>query len=473
MLTFQRVHIQSVHDNELSSPYEIRLSEKLFKLFGIDFHQSVEIYCGISTVVCECMPLETNGGEYLLQCSISLLNTLHLPLSGINIHLSYNKKLHQFYLGPIISVLTTESGKEGREKFGPITKFCEEMATYAKKKHIFFYVLPINKWSSAEPKGYIYENDEWLEHTVPIAEVMYNRIGSRKIENSALVQAIFSELINLNIAIFNDHFLDKWEVYQTLLKYEEMQPHLPITSRFDDENSLAFMLTNHSLLFIKPENGSQGKGIYQLELDDNHFKLRSSSFNGKHERFFHSLKGVYNTLKKRIHKRPYIVQQAIPLKRLNGRSLDFRILCCRTFSGEWRVISAVARVSAEEKFVANIAQGGELHSIDKALDFLFTNNQKKQLKAFLYELSIESVQILSNEIDGDYGEFGVDIGLDEEGFPWIIEINTKPSKNYLPEFNEPTIRPSAKTIIQYGYYLSNFPNRRLMSSKEMQQDKDD
>ncbi|WP_096201497.1 YheC/YheD family endospore coat-associated protein [Bacillus sp. FJAT-45350] len=462
MISFQRVSIQSIDDSLLTHQHEIRLSEKLFKTWKLNLHQVIPVVCGNKKVDVECMPLDQND-ELILQCSSSLLQELNLPEKLLSLHLSYHKELLQFQLGPIISVLTLVNQNRTDEPFGTVSKFCEELADYAKMHHLFFYVFSIQQWDNEKPKGYIFEDGQWDEVNVPIPDVIYNRIGSRKVEQSTNMAQLLTECSILNIPYFNEKFLSKWDVYSTLHNYIEIKPHLPTTELYTDEQSLKTMLDAYSLLFLKPDNGSQGKGIYQIgydEKEDQYF-IRYSTLSGKQERIFQSTKVLHSLLSKRIGKRSYLLQEAIPLKKWKDRPLDFRILCCRTLKGEWNVISAVARVSAEEKFVANLAQGGEIVPVDEVLLEWFPTEESKQLKSLLYEIALESSRLLNEESTGEYGEFGVDIGIDEEGFPWIIELNTKPSKNDWTVQEKKKIRPSAKTVIQFAFFLSKFPYTHL------------
>ena len=68
------------------------------------------------------------------------------------------------------------------------------------------------------------------------------------------------------------------------------------------------------------------------------------------------------------------------------------------------------------------------------------------------ELAVEIASLISRNSEGLTGELGIDIGIDTEGNPWLIEVNSKPSKNF--EEQEIKIRPSAKAIILYCFKLA-------------------
>ena len=82
-----------------------------------------------------------------------------------------------------------------------------------------------------------------------------------------------------------------------------------------------------------------------------------------------------------------------------------------------------------------------------ALTTCFNQETSLQLLSVMRDLSIEAADIVSRNTNGVTGELGIDIGVDDTGRPWIIEVNSKPSKNFEDTLTK--IRPSAKAIIQF------------------------
>ncbi|GAA3330118.1 hypothetical protein GCM10020331_081370 [Ectobacillus funiculus] len=68
----------------------------------------------------------------------------------------------------------------------------------------------------------------------------------------------------------------------------------------------------------------------------------------------------------------------------------FRILCHKTEQNQWKLTSAVARVSSPNEFVSNIAMGGEIYKFDEVLQFAFSQKQVRHLKKLLSELALEN-----------------------------------------------------------------------------------
>jgi D-alanine-D-alanine ligase-like ATP-grasp enzyme len=55
-----------------------------------------------------------------------------------------------------------------------------------------------------------------------------------------------------------------------------------------------------------------------------------------------------------------------------------------------------------------------------------------------------------------YGELGLDIGLDETGHPWLIEVNSKPRKSTQTNFSPKIVRNSFKRPLEYAIFLAGF-----------------
>jgi glutathione synthase/RimK-type ligase-like ATP-grasp enzyme len=140
--------------------------------------------------------------------------------------------------------------------------------------------------------------------------------------------------------------------------------------------------------------------------------------------------------------------------------MDYRVLCHKNHQNKWDVTSVVARISAENEFVSNIARGGEIMSPLNALKENMSVSDAKRVIAQMKDLAIETALIIERKTSGITGELGIDIGIDQDGKPWIIEVNSKPSKNF--EDGQMKIRPSAKAIIQFCTNLA------LYSTSEME-----
>ncbi|MCD8502688.1 MAG: YheC/YheD family protein [Bacillaceae bacterium] len=250
-----------------------------------------------------------------------------------------------------------------------------------------------------------------------------------------------NELKDKEIPYFNHRFLNKMEIHELMLNDESLRASIPDTIKLEDYDSFIAKLNEHQTIYVKPVNGSKGRGILRIEKEVDGFVVYYSSFSTSETTTFRSSYVLYKRLMERIKHLPYLIQQKIDLITIDDRSIDFRILCIKNTKGQWKVISSVARVSPEENMVSNIAQGGLQLKTFELLKDLYEPEQAKKYLSELHQFALNVANSLSsNDCLGLLGELGIDIGLDENGKLWLIEVNSKPSKiDDTKKRNDPTV----------------------------------
>ncbi|SEN11437.1 Glutathione synthase/RimK-type ligase, ATP-grasp superfamily [Mesobacillus persicus] len=347
----------------------------------------------------------------------------------------------------IIAVLTEISEGEGVEpSFRTIHSFCEELNQLVTESGGFFYVFSLKDISEETISGFYFNGERWRKAKLPFPDMIYNRIHSRWAESSKNFKALMEKAEEANIQVCNHRFLSKWEVHSWLIQRKNLHTFLPATELFTKTTFLK-LLEVYDDLYIKPLAGSQGRGIYWLTNEGDRFKLSFSDKEGMNQLLFPSSKEILTKLTGKLGSKAHLIQQGIPLLQWEGKRLDFRVLCHRTGLDKWDVTSVVARLSAENQFASNLALGGEQLRPQKILSLIFGKDTARSKLSLMKELALEAADCISENMNGLMVELGVDIGIDSEGNLWIIEVNSKPSKN----LGEPTrgIRPSAKAIIAY------------------------
>ncbi|MEH7884573.1 YheC/YheD family protein [Bacillus sp. JJ1609] len=354
-------------------------------------------------------------------------------------------------ISPVIALLTEIKEEQGPD-FGKVHSFCEELHQGVSELGGSFYVFSLKGFSDEGVEGFYYDDDEddWKKGSLPFPNVIYNRISSRRTEYSKGFKGFLNKLESRGISIFNHRFLSKWEIHEFLMKEEHLHPYIPETQLFT-EPVLESMLNHHDELYIKPVHGSQGRQIIQLVKDDGLIHASFSTVQPKELPAFSNVKNLARALSNKVKKQQYIIQQGIQLSELNGRRMDFRVLCHKNDQHFWQVTSIVARVSAEHYFVSNIARGGEVMRPAHTLSLIFGKEQARQQLALMKELALETAEAISQHAEGLTAELGIDIGIDIKGNLWLIEANSKPSKNF--EERGTKIRPSTKAIIEHCYGL--------------------
>ncbi|TYR79018.1 YheC/YheD family protein [Priestia megaterium] len=386
--------------------------------------------------------------DYVMMCPDSLLKEWRLPQREYSLRALSSDEL---ILGPVICIVTEIRNSE--ELFGTITAFCEEFVNACKSHHCFCYVSSLQDLITQPLKGYVYDNNKWLYTDVPAPNMVHNRIHARKTEQTLSFQTLKERLEKQHIPFFNAHYLNKWTVFERLSQATHLQSYLPQTYQLRSKQNLIDSLQQHETIFLKPVHGSQGKHIFRVTGSKNQYHLDYTTFTGEYKKEYDSPQEIFETLYGQLAKQGFIIQEGISLQTYKDCPFDFRILCHKKDQLAWKVTSIVTRVSKQGNFVSNVARGGEVYPPKQILSYLYDETNAKHIISFLKEIAIEICLHLPR-IDELYAEFGVDLAIDQEGKPWIIEVNTKPSKQ--TDFSPNTIRPSTKALIDYCLTMTNF-----------------
>src|SRR5690606_28809043 len=100
--------------------------------------------------------------------------------------------------------------QDATKPFGSISSFCSELAAACAQHGAFVYFFTPETLTANGTlvSGWILDG-EWRKQILPLAEVIYNRLPSRKAENQPAVQRLIHETARYyNIALFNKRFLD-------------------------------------------------------------------------------------------------------------------------------------------------------------------------------------------------------------------------------------------------------------------------
>lgn len=410
------------------------------------------------------------------QMTASLLQTLRLP-TGTPILMRYDAAEQRLVFGPYIGVLLSKlNPANSHHPFAAITTFLDEVADIFQKQGGVVSVFTPNDiyWDSHTVRAMIRKGKVWRMHTLPLPQSIYNRLPTRQYEQKETVGETIQRFKDFHIPFFNEKFLNKWHVHEALAGNPAMQAYLPKTIRMFGAYDLKQMLSEHKMVYVKPTSGSMGKGIYRVFQSSNGYQLQYATMNGSVTRTHKEFSPLYQSLKKRIQGKSYLIQQGIALIGINRRPADFRVLVQKNGQGEWAVTSLVARVG-QNSIVSNVARGGMMTSAEQALQIsgpwqASVRPTPQSLKYAALEISRE----LEKTINGHYAELGIDLGVDVTGRIWLLEVNSKPSKSdntvQRPEGEEVSatrkIRPSVRRLYDYSAFLAGFaPIKRSTTAK--------
>lgn len=372
---------------------------------------------------------------------------------------SYHAPSRTLHLGPLIGVLVSRVYSHTPERpFGAMTAFCAEL-TEACSLHggfAYFFTPDDLTGSTASVTGWALSGGRWSKASFPCPDVMYNRLTSRKLEARPGVQQFMREIKSRYGAVsFNEKYLDKTEVFQALKKDKSVHVYLPESYLFKNFAMLKAMCKKHGTVFLKPITGSLGKGIIKISgnPDGGGYICFMTSLNGVKRLAYPTLTQLFQAVSGKMKQRRYQIQQGLKLMEASGRPVDFRALVQRNAQGQWAVTSVVARIAAGNTFVSNLARGGSLSPVGEAVaKSSLPSSIKSGVHAKLRAAALDIAKSVETHIEGHFAELGVDLAVDAGGRIWLLEVNSKPSKDDNTPAGESKIRPSVKQIVLYSQY---------------------
>ncbi|WP_274364908.1 YheC/YheD family protein [Paenibacillus thermotolerans] len=393
-----------------------------------------------------------------LRISQSLASQIGIT-EGSSLRMNYRPGTQTLQAGPLIGVIVSRDFPSTPNRpFGSITAFCRELVDACRQQGAFVYFFTPEGIRSGYDtlEGWTYAGG-WKKRSFPAPDVLHNRLTSRKLENARKVQRLFKETKTRHeTLIFNEKYLDKTEVFAALRKEPELHSLLPESHPVTRFQTLQSMCAKYSSVFLKPVRGSLGKGIIRIQKTGaGGYACHYSELNGTRVVVYPSLAKVYSAVAPRLKSQRYQIQQGLNIAKISGRPVDFRALVQKGLSGAWEVTSIVGRVAGPDRFVSNVAKGGKITQAKKAVERSNVPAGKKSIAlARLRTAAIDIAEGVESTIDAHFGELGVDLALDQTGKVWLLEVNSKPSKNDNTQLTGAKIRPSVKLLVEYARHLA-------------------
>lgn len=373
----------------------------------------------------------------------------------------YRPSTRTLQLGPLIGVLVSRVFPDQPDRpFGTVTSFCRELTLAGRRQGAFIYFITPEgiEQGVANIQGWVLDKG-WNNAMFPVADVYYNRLTSRKLENLSSVQHFMNEVRSrYKSHFFNEKYLDKTEVFDALKKDPNLQRYLPESHLHRGLPSLKTMLGKYPVVFLKPIKGSLGKGIIRISRQqDGTYVTHSTQKYGTRKASYESLAKLQGVLSGKMKTTRYQIQQGLNLIEVGARPVDFRALVQKNEKGAWAITSVVARTAGSQHFVSNLARGGTLSTVKEAVDRSNLPTAIKQKGGLrLHKAALDIAEGLDRLIPAHFGELGIDLALDQTGRIWLLEVNSKPSKNDNTPLGDSKIRPSVKRLIDYAGFLAGY-----------------
>lgn len=247
----------------------------------------------------------------------------------------------------------------------------------------------------------------------------------------------------------------KWEKTKVLKKNPNLVPYIPDTRRYHLQQ-LEEMLNEYQVVFIKPDHGTYGNGVMSVELVrdeldiENEAPLQYKFRHGIQTTIFPSLEELHAVISEKIGTRLFLMQKGITMLTYQHRKFDIRILVQKNPQNNWESTGFVGRVAAPQKIITNYHGGGTTQPIEELLKAHLTPKQYVKLYKELKLLGVLTGEQLNRKFPR-LKEIGIDIAIDEEFRPWILEVNTLPALFPFKNLKDKSIyKKIRKYAVAYG-----------------------
>jgi glutathione synthase/RimK-type ligase-like ATP-grasp enzyme len=224
-------------------------------------------------------------------------------------------------------------------------------------------------------------------------------------------------------------------------RYNHIKTFLPDT-RLATKSNIKTMIKLYKTLYLKPDEGTGGRGIYKVTKTESGYSLR----NGVSSKNYNSIDALYGSLHILLTKNKYVVQKGIELLQHNKRAFDIRVMVQKNRNQLLVPTGIVGRLAKPKKIVTNFHSGGTPLPVDTLLKSHLDGDTRRRYIQRLESLGKEASRVLAKSYRGKRA-FGVDLAIDPKMKPWILEINTQPDMTI---FNALKNKTMYKRILGYS-----------------------
>lgn len=433
----------------------VAMTRSLIKELQLGNGKTVTLRIGSKSITVPIKILNRKG-EYLSITS-SVASSIHLPGPG-KCHVLSTGNGREVKIGPLIGILTS-AGSDPSNPFGPRAALIHEFLQSGKDLSYQFAFAPNNvNWENETVTGYFHHGGKWIRRTVPLPDVVYNRLPSRVAEKTGAIRDFKERFVRRKIPLFNWSFFDKWDVYRLLDDDTEAFKFVPESHINPTSEEIRDLLQKHKFVYLKPTAGSLGFGIFRLTYNPGrgyYVRYRRGSENVLMR--FSRFEGLMSMLKRnRIRLQNYVVQQGIRLIEIDGCPIDFRFHMTKNGKNEWAVSGIGAKKAGKGSVTTHIRTGGQLMTPEQVLQNVYGNRAEQVLERSK-SVAIKLAESIESHYNHPIGELGFDLGIDQDENVWMFEANSKPGRTI---FKHPSLKIQGKAcfdnLFDHCMYLSRF-----------------
>jgi glutathione synthase/RimK-type ligase-like ATP-grasp enzyme len=241
----------------------------------------------------------------------------------------------------------------------------------------------------------------------------------------------------------------KLRVCEYLSANPKLDSYVPQTVSFSLEH-LEMMINRYDMVYVKPNIGSHGIGIFKVKRNDSGYELYEIVKKKQLRSLYKSISEVYDRMKKHGSAR-LIIQKGISLDHVNDCPYDIRAMVQRKPGGTWVCTGLIVKVGARNKIVTNYYQGATILSMKKLgkKQGLSTGEIASRVRK-LNHVALQIAHTLSKKRSGMH-ELGVDFAFDKKQQLWVLEVNSNHPQFYpLKQLDPAAYRKMKRFAVSYG-----------------------
>ncbi len=309
---------------------------------------------------------------------------------------------------------------------------------------------------SRRVRAHLYDvrRKRWLRAWRPLPSVIFDRCRYQSTPRFAQMRAFRRRYPHLQY--LNHPLANKWLVHEVLARHAHVARHLPDTGLLRGMSDALRFGARHSTIYIKPVNGTGGRGILRLQCSPSascrlegrnaQRTIIASKTGSRSELLRHTLRLCRGG--------SYLLQQAIDNRLSNGQVFDFRLVVQKDGSGKWTLTGGAARVGGPRSITSNLHGGGRAVGWQTMLTQQFTAKRSESIVDDMKTLAIRVAEALEQRY-GRLCELGLDIAVDRSGKPWLLEVNPKPAREIFRKTGQhATYRTAIRKPLEFAIFLS-------------------
>lgn len=273
-----------------------------------------------------------------------------------------------------------------------------------------------------------------------------------------------------HLTFLNRPLRNKWTVHQTFSQKSRFQPHLPETVLYQSSADLHRMLKFSSVVYVKPINGTGGRGILRIERQREGKSLFDIQGRRQSREIIAPRKVSLSRLESIVRQwclgGRFLVQQGIPVRLPSGRFHDYRMLVQKNGQGDWELTGMAGRVGAARSVTSNLHGGGHAMKAETLLaQWLGSEERAGKAMRTAERLGLDAAAYLEDSF-GALCELALDLAIDREGRIYVLEVNPKPAREVFARSGDAnTYRKALTRPLEYAMWV--YKNKNTPSSSKV------